>query len=75
RDSPLARVADRVMLTSSPDPYLQPGDLAVRPSQLLLLDLLYLLVAQQDYTTTAARLVSTRMAVSGHRRVTGRVPS
>lgn len=75
RESPLARVADVIVQTSSPDPYLQPGDLSARPSQLLVLDLLYLLVAQQDYTTTASRLVATRIAVSGHRRVSGKVPA
>lgn len=72
RESPLARAADLVVLTSSPDPYLQPGDLSARPSQLLVLDLLYLLVAQQDYATTAARLVATRIAVSSHRRANGK---
>lgn len=68
QDAPLARVADVTVVTASPNPYLQPGDLSTRPSQLLVLDLLYLLVAQQDFSTAAARLVATRMAVSAHRR-------
>lgn len=68
RDSALARVADVTIVTAPPNQYLQPGDLSARPSQLLVLDLLYLLVARQDFATTASRLVSSRMAVSGHRR-------
>jgi DNA-binding MurR/RpiR family transcriptional regulator len=68
RDSALARVADITIVTAPPNQYLQPGDLSARPSQLLVLDLLYLLVARQDFPVTASRLVSSRMAVSGHRR-------
>ncbi|TPW73136.1 MurR/RpiR family transcriptional regulator [Schumannella sp. 10F1B-5-1] len=68
RDSPLARVADACITTASPEAYLQPTDLSARPSQLLVLDLIYLLVAQQDFTATATRLTRSRLAVSGHRR-------
>ncbi|GAB3409025.1 MurR/RpiR family transcriptional regulator [Schumannella luteola] len=70
RDSALARAAEACITTASPDVYLQPTDLAARPSQLLVLDLIYLLVAQQDFTATATRLTRSRLAVSGHRRVT-----
>jgi DNA-binding MurR/RpiR family transcriptional regulator len=70
RDSALARTAEVAVITAPPNQYLQPGDLSTRPSQLLVLDLLYLLVARQDFPATASRLVSTRMAVSGHRRST-----
>lgn len=68
RDSPLGRVADITIVNASPEPYLQPSELSAKPAQLLVLDLLYLLVAQQDFEATATRLSATRMAVSGHRR-------
>jgi hypothetical protein len=37
-------------------------------SQMLVLDLLYLLVAQHDYAATADRLTKSRLAVTSHRR-------
>ena len=40
------------------DAHLQPDDLSAKHAQLLVLDLLYLLIAQQDLATTADRLAA-----------------
>ena len=69
--SPLARVADAVIVNATPKRYLQPDDLSAKHAQLLVLDLIYLLVAQQDYAATASRLTSSRLAVSDHRQPVG----
>ncbi|GAB2523470.1 MurR/RpiR family transcriptional regulator [Paramicrobacterium agarici] len=66
--SPLANVADVTIGTAAPDPYLQPDDLSAKHSQLMVLDLIYLLVAQESFADTATRLAASAMAVSGHRR-------
>lgn len=66
--SPLAQAADDVLLASVPDRYLHPADLSAKHAQLFVLDLLYLLVAQHDFTHTIARIAATDAAVSGHRR-------
>lgn len=68
RSSPLARTADACIINASPHHDAQPDDPSARYAQILVLDLLYLLVAQQDFTTTADRLAATRLAVSSHRR-------
>ena len=52
--SPLARVADTCIVNATPKRYLQPDDLSAKHAQLLVLDLIYLLVAQQDYAATAS---------------------
>lgn len=68
RTSPLARVADTCIINASPHHEAQPDDPSARYAQILVLDLLYLLVAQQDFTTAADRLAASRLAVSSHRR-------
>lgn len=67
-DSPLGRVADVCVVNATPKRNLQPDDMAAKHAQLLVLDLLYLLVAQQDHATSAARLAASRLAVLQHRR-------
>lgn len=67
-ESPLAEIADVTLVTSSPELYLQPDDLSAKHSQLFLIDMLYLLVAQQNFADTATKLAASAMAVSGHRR-------
>ena len=42
-DSPLARVADEVLIAAAPEGYLKPADLSARHCQLFVVDLLYLL--------------------------------
>ncbi|HEV7848222.1 MAG TPA: MurR/RpiR family transcriptional regulator [Mycetocola sp.] len=68
QDSPLAELADVTVITAAPELYLQPDDLSAKHSQLFVLDLLYLLVAQLDLTEIATRLAASAMAVSEHRR-------
>lgn len=66
--SPLAAVADTHLVAYAPDGYLQPDDLAAKHAQLFVLDLLYLLVAQQNFSKAATMLAASAMAVSDHRR-------
>lgn len=68
RASPLARIADTCIINATPHRVAQPDDPSARYAQILVLDLLYLLVAQQDFTTAADRLAASRLAVSSHRR-------
>lgn len=69
--SPLARIADVHVTAFAPGGYLQPDDLSAKHAQLLVLDLLYLLIAQQNFTPTVTMLAASAMAVSGHRRTVG----
>lgn len=66
--SPLAAIADVHLTAHAPDGYLQPDDLAAKHAQLFVLDLLYLLIAQQNFGKAATLLAASAMAVSGHRR-------
>lgn len=70
--SPLARIADVHVTTFAPNGYLQPDDLSAKHAQLFVLDLLYLLVAQQNFTQTVTMLAASAMAVSRHRRTVAR---
>jgi DNA-binding MurR/RpiR family transcriptional regulator len=67
-DSPLALAADACLVNATPTVFPQPDDLLAKHSQLLVLDLLYLLVAQHDYAVTAERLTRSRVAVTSHRQ-------
>lgn len=67
-ESWLAGIADVSLATAEPSRYLRPDDLSVKHSQLLVLDLLYLLIAQQMFTEASTRLAASAMAVSAHRR-------
>lgn len=71
-DSPLALLADVHILTVSSDRFLQPDDLSAKHAQLFVLDLLYLLVAQQNFGRTATMLAASAIAVAPHRRNGGR---
>ena len=66
--SPLAELADRSLVTSIYEQFLQPDDLSAKHGQLLVLDLLYLLVAQEDYDRSSAKLAASALAVAAHRR-------
>lgn len=66
--SPLATICDVHLTAHAPDGYLQPDDLAAKHAQLFVLDLLYLLIAQQNFANAATLLAASAMAVSGHRR-------
>ncbi|GAA5148942.1 MurR/RpiR family transcriptional regulator [Microbacterium pseudoresistens] len=67
-DSWLASVADVTLTSAAPTPYLRPDNLSVKHSQLLVIDLLYLLVAQRTFAEAGLRLAASAMAVSSHRR-------
>jgi DNA-binding MurR/RpiR family transcriptional regulator len=67
-DSPLAKIADDVLLVASPHGYLQPADLSARLCQLFVVDLLYLLVAQLDFDKTTRLLAASGAAVAPRRR-------
>jgi DNA-binding MurR/RpiR family transcriptional regulator len=66
--SPLAELADRNLVTSIYEQFRQPDDLSAKHGQLLVLDLLYLLVAQENFDRSSAKLAASAFAVSGHRR-------
>jgi DNA-binding MurR/RpiR family transcriptional regulator len=66
--SPLAELADRSIVTSIYEQFLQPDDLSAKHGQLLVLDLLYLLVAQENFDRSSAKLAASAQAVSSHRR-------
>ncbi len=66
--SPLAEAADLQIITSVHEQFLQPDDLSAKHVQLLVLDLLYLLVAQINFTQTTTKLASSAVAVAPHRR-------
>lgn len=66
--SPLAELADLAIVTSVYEQFLQPDDLSAKHGQLLVLDLLYLLVAQQSFDRASEKLAASARAVSSHRR-------
>jgi DNA-binding MurR/RpiR family transcriptional regulator len=66
--SPLAEAADLQIITSVHEQFLQPDDLSAKHAQLLVLDLLYLLVAQHNFERTTTNLSASAQAVSMHRR-------
>jgi DNA-binding MurR/RpiR family transcriptional regulator len=75
-DSPLARIADDVLIAASPDSYLQPADLSARHCQLFVVDFLYLLIAQSNFDRTTRLLAASAAAVAPRRRpVRGSRPS
>ncbi|MBS1675355.1 MAG: MurR/RpiR family transcriptional regulator [Actinobacteria bacterium] len=66
--SALAAAADVALITASEHPGHRPDDLSIKHSQLLVIDLLYVLVAQRTLGAAATRLAASAMAVSTHRR-------
>lgn len=68
--SPLAESADESIITSVHEQFLQPDDLSAKHVQLLVIDVLYLLVAQVNFAQTTSKLAASAMAVSPHRRPT-----
>jgi hypothetical protein len=55
-------------VTSIYEQFRQPDDLSAKHGQLLVLDLLYLLVAQENFDRSSAKLAASALAVSAHRR-------
>ena len=66
--SPLASLAELTITTSIFERFLQPDDLSAKHGQLLVLDLLYLLIAQEDFDRSTRKLAASALAVSPHRR-------
>jgi DNA-binding MurR/RpiR family transcriptional regulator len=66
--SPMAEASDMRIVTSVYERFLQPDDLSAKHAQLLVLDLLYLLVAQENFARTTDNLAASALAVSMHRR-------
>jgi DNA-binding MurR/RpiR family transcriptional regulator len=67
-ESRLAAAADIHICTKAPDEYLRPDDLSAKHAQLFAIDLLYLLVAQQNFARTTTTLAASAAAVAPHRR-------
>ena len=66
--SPLARIADIVLVTSARDVTFRTGGLSGRHAQMIVRDALYLGVAQRDYPLAEQAFDATTEAVSTHRR-------
>ncbi len=65
--SPLADVADVVLLTAAQATTFRPDALSARHPQLVLLDLLYIAVAQRAHARSHTAFQRTSQAVAGHR--------
>ena len=66
--SPMAQIADAHLTSHAPGEYLQPDDLSAKHAQLFVIDLLYLLAAQRDFSRTTSLLAASAAAVAPHRR-------
>jgi DNA-binding MurR/RpiR family transcriptional regulator len=66
-DSPLADVADIVLLTSTHETTFRPDALSARHPQLVVLDLVYVAVAQRTHERSDTAFRVTARAVAGHR--------
>jgi DNA-binding MurR/RpiR family transcriptional regulator len=66
--SAMADIASLSIVTSVYEQFLQPDDLSAKHGQLLVLDLLYLLVAQQSFDRSSQKLSASARAVATHRR-------
>jgi DNA-binding MurR/RpiR family transcriptional regulator len=66
--SPIAQLADAHLTSYAPGEYLQPDDLSAKHAQLFVIDLLYLLAAQRDFSRTTSLLAASAAAVAPHRR-------
>ncbi|SDD32643.1 MurR/RpiR family transcriptional regulator [Auraticoccus monumenti] len=66
RTSPLADLADHVLLTVTEETTFRAGPLAARFSELTVIELVYLAVAQQTAERTTELLEATAEAVHGH---------
>jgi DNA-binding MurR/RpiR family transcriptional regulator len=65
--SPLAEVADIVLLTAAQDTTFRPDALSARHPQLVVLDLLYIAVAPRTHERAHAAFQRTARAVDGHK--------
>src|SRR5689334_3047174 len=65
--APLAEVADIILLTASQATTFRPDALSARHPQLVVLDLLYIAVAQRTHDRAHAAFQRTAQAVAGHK--------
>lgn len=65
--SPLAAVADFVLTTAVYETTFRPGSLAARHSQLTVIDLIYITVAQRTHAEATNALAASAKAVADHR--------
>jgi len=63
----MAKVADAHLTSHAPGEYLQPDDLSAKHAQLFVIDLLYLLAAQRDFSRTTSLLAASAAAVAARR--------
>src|SRR4051795_2238655 len=70
--SPLAEVADIVLLTATQATTFRPDALSARHPQLVVLDLLYIAVAQRTHERAHAAFRLTAQAVAGHKNTAGK---
>ncbi|MGI5128613.1 MurR/RpiR family transcriptional regulator [Pseudonocardia sp. CA-107938] len=68
--SPIADAADHVLSTSVREPSFRSGAMSARHSQILVLDLIYLAVAQRIHEQATEAFAVTADAVAGHRTPT-----
>ena len=64
----MAQVADAHLTSHAPGEYLQPDDLSAKHAQLFVIDLLYLLAAQRDFSRTTSLLAASTTQRSRHWR-------
>jgi DNA-binding MurR/RpiR family transcriptional regulator len=69
--SPLAELADIVLLTAAQATTFRPDALSARHPQLVVLDLLYIAVAQRTHDRAHASFQRTAQAVEGHKTAKG----
>ncbi|AYY15464.1 MurR/RpiR family transcriptional regulator [Actinobacteria bacterium YIM 96077] len=67
-DAPLAEVADILLTTATHETTFRPAPMASRLPQIIVLDLVYVAVAQRRHEQTISALKVTADAVSGHRK-------
>lgn len=67
-ETPLGAAADHELVALTRERFMQPDDLSGTHTQLFVLDLLYLLVAQHSFTQSTTTLAATAAAVAPHRR-------
>lgn len=68
--SPIADAAEHVLSTSVREPSFRSGAMSARHSQILVLDLIYLAVAQRIHEQATEAFAATAEAVAGHRTPT-----
>jgi DNA-binding MurR/RpiR family transcriptional regulator len=73
--SPLAELADIVLLTATQATTFRPDALSARHPQLVVLDLLYIAVAQRTHERAHAAFQRTARAVDGHKSPQSRFPT